>query len=192
MLSTETYFLKNMVCDCCIILLKKVLEENDFIVNNIQLGEVSVSYNQKSGKREKLLTLFRELNLEPVQTREQIIVEKIKLAVIELIHELNNVSSIIRKSDYLVGKMSMSYQYLSKLFSEHEPVTLEKYIILQKIERIKELVDAGELNYSEIAYIMDYSSVHYLSSQFKNITGMTLTEYSQSNRSSRKSLNNVY
>ena len=192
MLIPETYFLKNMVCDCCIILLKKVLEENDFTVNKIQLGEVSVSYNHKSGKREKLLSLFRELNLEPVQTREQIIVEKIKLAVIELIHELNNVSSIIRKSDYLVGKMGMSYQYLSKLFSEQEPVTLEKYIILQKVERIKELVDAGELNYSEIAYIMDYSSVHYLSAQFKNITGMTLTEYSQSGRSSHKPLNNVY
>ena len=189
---TETYALKNMICDCCTLLLKKVLEENSFIINDIRLGEVTVSYNLKKNSKKILLEIFSELHLEPVQTREEILVEKIKLAVIELIHELKNVSSIIRKSDYLVGKLGMSYQYLSRLFSEHEPVTLEKYIILQKIERIKELIDAGEFSLNEIAYMMDYSSIHYLSSQFKNITGMTPTEYKNSNRASRKPLNNLY
>lgn len=181
-----------MVCDCCIILLRKVLEENNFTVIDIKLGEVTVKYMDKNSSHDKLLEIFRELHLEPVHTREQIIVEKIKLAVIELIHELNNVNSIIRKSDYIVGKLGMNYQYLSKLFSEHEPVTLEKYIILHKIERIKELIDANEFSHSEIAYMMDYSSVHYLSAQFKNITGMTPTEYKNSKRASRKSLNNLY
>ena len=106
-------------------------------------------------------------------------------------HHLNNVDSIVRKSDYLVEKLGLSYQYLSKIFSEHEHHTLEKYIILQKIERIKHLLDSEEFTLSEIAYRMDYSSVQYLSNQFKSITGMTVSEYKESDRSSKRGIESL-
>ena len=116
---------------------------------------------------------------EIIHSKEDRIVEEIKLAVTELIHDLNNVDSIVRKSDYIVEKLGLSYPYLSKIFSEHEHKTLEKYIILQKIERIKYLIDTDDFTLSEIAFMMDYSSVQYLSNQFKSITGMTVSQYKE-------------
>jgi len=127
-----------------------------------------------------------------IESREMILVEQIKHAVIELIHHLNNVDSVVRKSDYLVEKLGYSYQHLSKTFSAHEPVTLERYIILQKIERIKQLIDNGEFTLSEIAFMMDYSSVQYLSNQFRQITGMTVSEYKASDHSAKKSIDKLY
>jgi len=185
---TETYFLKNMLCKCCKILLTEKLNNAEIYVNEIKLGEITISYNPSKINKSSIENIFSTLGFEIIKNRDLIVVEKIKHAVIELVHELNNINSIIRKSDYLVDKLGMNYQYLSKVFSQHEPYTLEKYIILQKIERIKEMVDAGDLSLSEISYIMDYSSVHHMSAQFKQITGYTLSEYKKSDRSSRKSI----
>ena len=84
---------------------------------------------------------------------------------------------MVRNSDYLVQRFEMSYPYISTLFSKHENTTLEKFTILHKIEKVKELIEYGELTLSEIAYMMGYSSVQYLSSQFKTITGISVTEY---------------
>jgi AraC-like DNA-binding protein len=84
---------------------------------------------------------------------------------------------MVRNSDFIVGKFNLSYQHLSTVFSHHEGITLEKYIILQRIEKVKELIQLEELTLSEIAYMMGYSSVQYLSTQFKNITGYSVTEY---------------
>jgi YesN/AraC family two-component response regulator len=187
----ETYFLKNMVCNCCKILLTEKLSNAGVHVNEIKLGEITVSYDPEKIIKTEITELISSLGFEIIKNRDQIIVEKIKHAVIELIHELNNIDSIIRKSDYLVDKLGMNYQYISKLFSQNEPYTLEKYIILQKIERIKELVDAGDLTLSEIAYIMDYSSVHHMSAQFKNVTGYTLSEYKKSDHSSRIAIDEI-
>jgi AraC-like DNA-binding protein len=89
-------------------------------------------------------------------------------------------NSVVRKSEYMVEKLGKSYSHLSRVFSRFEPITLEKYIIHQKIERIKDLIDEDELTLSEIAYMMDYSSVQYLSNQFKKITGYSVTEYKHS------------
>ena len=129
---------------------------------------------------ENISTILKKLGFELVVSREAKITNKIKTVVIELIHHLNNVDSIVRKSDYLVEMLGMSYQQLSKIFSKHEPVTLERYIILNKIERIKELLMYDEYTLSEIAYMMDYSSVQYLSNQFKKETGYSVSDYKKS------------
>ena len=105
---------------------------------------------------------------------------------------MNNTDSIMRKSEYIVEKLSLNYRYLSKLFSTYESITLERYIILNKIEKIKELIDNEEYTLSELSYMMDYSSVQHLSNQFKKETGMSVTEYKQSNRSIRKPLEELY
>lgn len=166
-----------MVCNCCKILLKEKLENAGIAVHEISLGKARITYDRAAMSSDRLTHLLEKYGFGLLEDKDDKLVAEIKVAVIELIHQLNNVNSIVRKSDYIVEKLGYSYPYLSKLFSEHEHQTLEKYIILQKIERIKHLLDEDELSLSEIAYMMDYSSVQYLSNQFKKITGITVTQY---------------
>ena len=188
----KTYFLRNMVCSCCETLLRERIERAGFTVTEIRLGEVTVNFDDEESDDKDLVQLINDLGFEIIRDKNSQLVEQIKLAVIELIHQLNNTNSIIRKSDYLVEKLGMSYQQLSKTFSQHEPVTLERFIILHKIEKIKELLDSGEYTLSEISWMMDYSSVQHLSSQFKQITGLTPSDYKKSDHSIRKSLESLY
>ena len=162
-----------------------------FVVNDIALGKIQVFQPAKPVSHETINEMLKGYGFELAYNRDDRIIGEIKIAVIELIHQLNNVDSIVRKSDYIVEKIGLSYPYLSKVFSEHEHQTLEKYIILQKIERIKHLIDNGEYTLSEIAYMMDYSSVQYLSNQFKSITGMTVSEYKESDRSSKTGIDHI-
>ncbi|MFH2143862.1 MAG: AraC family transcriptional regulator [Bacteroidota bacterium] len=177
---TENIFIKNMLCRSCIRVVKEELEKIGVIVEKIKLGEATISYNPKKIKISQIDRILIENGFGIVIEREKVIVEQIKQAVIELIHHMNNVDSIVRRSDYFVEKLNMSYQQLSKLFSKHETLTLEKYIILNKIERTKELILSNEFTLSEIAYMMDYNSVQYLSAQFKAITGVSVTEFKKS------------
>jgi len=191
-LVTETIHIKNMVCSCCVKVVKDNLEKNGFHVEEINIGKVTVLFNPEKNSLDEVARILEQDGMSIITDREEQIVEKIKKAVIELIHHMNNVDSLVRKSDYLVEKLNMNYQNMSKIFSKHEPVTLEKFIILHKIERIKELIDSNEYTLSEIAYMMDYSSVHYLSNQFKKITGLSVSEYKQSDHKVRKSLDKIY
>ncbi len=191
-LVSETLFIRNMVSNCCVTLLRERLEAAGIIVNQVQLGQVNVSCQSGQHDHGTVSALIKEIGLEVIESREMIMVEKIKQAVIELIHHMNNVDSVVRKSDYLVEKLGYSYQHLSKTFSAHEPINLERYIILQKIERIKQLIDNEEFTLSEIAFIMDYSSVQYLSNQFHKTTGMTVSDYKVSDHSSKKPIDKLY
>ncbi|MFC2112244.1 helix-turn-helix domain-containing protein [Bacteroidota bacterium] len=188
----ETLMIRNMVSNCCSILVRERLEQAGFKVQHVQLGQAVISYPRNGTMRKKIPGILSEIGLDLIESREEVLVEHIKQAVIELIHHMNNVDSVVRKSDYLVEKLGYSYPHLSKLFHAHEPVTLERYIILQKIERIKQLIDNDEFTLSEIAFMMDYSSVQYLSAQFHKITDMTVSDYKASDRSSKKPLDKVY
>jgi len=174
---TDELYVKNMACTCCMRFVQEKLEELGVEVKDMTLSKITIRYKNKPVSREVISDMLHRYGLDLVHRREDKIVAQIKTTIIELIHHLNNVDSIVRKSDYLVEKLGLSYPYLSKVFSEHENQTLERYIISQKIERIKHLLDSQEFSLSEIAYMMDYSSVQYLSNQFKSITGMTVTEY---------------
>lgn len=188
----ETLHIKNMICNCCLKLLKIEFEKAGITVLSTNPGVVNVRFDPDKVSIHNIESILSEMGMELIKTRDIKIVEQIKTAVIELIHQSNNVNSLIRKSDYLVEKMALSYQQLSKLFSKHEPITLEKYIILNKLERIKELIDSNEYTLSEIAYMMDYSSVQYLSNQFKKETGMSVTDYKKSEQSIKRTLDNLY
>ncbi len=177
---TTTLHIKNMLSSCCIKVIRDEFEKNNIEIENIRLGEATISFDKSEINLEKIGSILKVLGFELVVSREQKIISKIKSTVIELIHHLNNVDSIVRKSDYLVEMLGMSYQQLSKIFSKHEPVTLERYIILNKIERIKELLMYDEYTLSEIAYMMDYSSVQYLSNQFKKETSYSVSDYKKS------------
>jgi AraC family transcriptional regulator len=185
-MKTITLYIKNMVCQCCTRVVRQELEGAGVVVEEISLGKATITYEQQLISMEEIRGLLLGLGTGLIESREQRLVEDIKRAVIELIHQMNNVDSIARKSEYLVEKTGLSYPYLSRIFSNCEQMTLEKYIILNKVERIKELIDQEELTLSEIAYMMDYNSVQYLSNQFKQITGVTVSQYRESDRSSRK------
>jgi len=188
---TTSIHIKNMLSNCCMKVIRDEFERNNIEVKNIRLGEAIISYNPNEMNLERIGAFLKEMKFELVISREAKIVNKIKTVVIELIHHLNNVDSIVRKSDYLVEMLGMSYQQLSKIFSKHEPITIEKYIILNKIERIKELIMYDEYTLSEIAYMMDYSSVQYLSNQFKKETGYSVSEYKKSGMNLKKPLENL-
>ncbi len=175
--TTTSIQIRNMLCRCCIRVVRDALEKHGIVVEQITLGEARIRYNSLKVNMSTIASILKESGFELVVSREKKIVNKIKTTVVELIHHLNNMDSIVRKSDYLVEMLGLSYQQLSKIFSKHEPVTLERYIILNKIERIKELILLDEYTLSEIAYMMDYSSVQYLSNQFRKETGYSVTEY---------------
>lgn len=186
----RTIHVKNMVCNCCIRLLRKELDIDGITIHNIKLGTVELSYEPKKISLNIIEKMLEEYGFEIVIDKEKILVEQIKQALIELIHN-STYNAMVRNSDYLVERFGISYPYISTLFSKHENTTLEKFTILHKIEKVKELVHYGELSLSEIAYMMGYSSVQYLSTQFKAVTGVSVTDYKANPVIERKALDNL-
>lgn len=180
-----------MSTSCCIRLLEHLLTGAGVQVGYIKLGEVSVSWNTEEYSSRDMVALFKENGFPVISSKEEQLVEVIKNAVIELIHYSDNKSSIIRNSDYLVDKTGYSYQHLSSVFSQQTHMTLEKFIIHHKIEKVKELIESNEMTLSEIAWQMGYSSVQYLSSQFKKIAGVTVSEYKNLGLHDRRPLDRI-
>ncbi len=166
-------FFKNVYGQCCINYIKSCLINNQIKVFEINNLYALISYHNKDFDEKAIENILKEIGIELVKNHEEKIVEETKQVVFELIFEMNNMDSIVRKSDYIVQRTGYNFRYLSRLFFKYEKMGLEKYIILQKIERIKQLIIQDEYSISEIAYMMDYSSVQYLSAQFKKITGET-------------------
>ena len=189
---SSTLYIKNMVCNCCIRVIREDFENVGVIVEKIKLGEVIISYNPEKISFLQIEKIINDDGFELITDKEKLLVEQIKLAVIELIHYYNNANSLIRNSDYIIEKLGYTYQYLSTIFSKQENVTLEKYIILQKIEKVKELLSSESITLSEISFMMGYSSVQYLSNQFKQITGISVTDYKKNKEVERKPLNDLY
>ncbi len=182
---------KNMVCDRCIRVVKEELESLGLIVNDIQLGTVNITNPENSLDYDAIAKVLSENGFELLVGKKARMVEKIKTAIIELVHsdELENMD--VNLSDYITGKVGKDYPYLSNLFSSIESITIEKYFIFQKIERVKELLVYDELSLSEIAYRLGYSSVQHLSNQFKKITGLTPSYFKKLKEIKRSSLDKV-
>jgi AraC family transcriptional regulator len=174
--SLATFRVKNMSCDCCIRVLHDDLEKTGVTVAEIKLGKVSVSYDPSRFTVKKIEKRIEEIGFPVIRDKEKIIVEEMKIAMKDMVQN-TTYNAMIRNSDYLVERFGLSYPYLSGLFSKHEGTTLEKYIISLKIEKAKELIEGGELTLSEIAYMMGYSSVQYLSTQFRTVTGISVSGY---------------
>jgi hypothetical protein len=139
MQKTAVLYPRNMICSCCFVVIRQLLDKEGATILNIKPGEVEIMYDPLLHSREFYTELLAAHGFEPVFSREHQIVEKIKLAVIELVHKAGNVNSMIRNSDYLVERLGLSYAYLANLFSRYEHITLEKFIILHKIENVMEL-----------------------------------------------------
>ena len=156
----------------------------------VNLGEVDVLEDIPADKREKLKTELLKSGLELMEDKKAMLIEKIKNIIIEMIHYADELPKT-NFSDYLVEKMHYDYTYLSNLFSETEGTTIEHFILLHKIEKVKELILYDELNFTEIAEKLHYSSVAHLSNQFKKITGLTPTYYKSLKHKKRTMLENM-
>lgn len=172
----QRYLLGNMLSDCCLKLLRLELQQLKVEVIKAKLGDVTLRWNETDTPVIQIENLFKSLGFRIIQDKEAEMVEELKRVVVELVHH-TTFNAMVRNSDFIVNRFDKSYQYLSTIFSKHEHITLEKYIILQKIEKVKELLHNDQLSLSEIAFMMGYSSVQYLSTQFRQITGYTVTEY---------------
>lgn len=182
-------FLKNVLSECCARVIELELEKAGVKAKSIRLGQVKITYDPEYISYERITILLENLGFEMIQHREEKLVDEIKAAIINLVHH-STYNAMIKNSDFLVGKFGMSYQHLSNIFKKHERITLERYIILQKIEKVKELLENDEMTLSEIAFVMGYSSVQYLSTQFKTISGYSVTDY-RKKPSGRQDIHNL-
>ena len=186
----NTIFIKNMVCDRCIMVVQNELEKLGLDAKNIKLGEVILSKEITSLEKENLSKTLEPLGFEVIDDKKGRIIEKIKNIIIDLVHHQDS-DVKTNLSDVLSDKLHHDYNYLSNLFSEVEGTTIEKYFIAQKVEKVKELLVYDELSLSEIAFRLNYSSVAYLSNQFKKVTGLTPSYYKQIRDDKRKPLDKV-
>lgn len=179
-----------MVCNRCIMVVQNELDKLDLPVISIKLGEVVFKKEPTTEKKRKLEEALSALGFQVIDDKKSRIVEKIKNTIIELVHHQDNEAKN-NLSDVLSKKLQHDYNYLSNLFSEVEGTTIEKYFIAQKIEKVKELLVYDELSLSEIAFKLNYSSVAYLSNQFKKVTGLTPSHFKRIKEDKRKPLDKV-
>lgn len=184
------YFVKNMVCNRCIMVVTNVFESLGYPPVRISLGEVETVNPILEDDLEELKKALVSYGFELIDDTKSRIIEKIKNTIVQLIHHSNE-DLKVNYSVYIASHLNRDYSYLSSLFSEVEGTTIEKYIINQKIERVKELLVYDELTLSEIAYKMGYGNVAYLSSQFKKVTGLTPSHFKQVKENKRKPLDRV-
>jgi len=179
-----------MVSIRCKMVVKSELDKLGLHYSKLELGEVNVRENMTNDQREHLRAELSKSGLVLMDDHKAILIEKIKNVIIEMIHYTDELPKI-KFSDYISIKLNHDYTYLSNLFSEVTGITIEHYIIAHKIERVKELLLYDELNLSEISYLLNYSSVAHLSSQFKKVTGLTPTYFKKLKHKRRITLDNV-
>ena len=185
-----TIFIRNMVCNRCIMVVQDTLNKLDIPATSIKLGEVELEKALSAEEKSKLAESLTKLGFELIDDKKSRMIEKIKTIIIRLVHHQEN-DAKANLSDMLSKELHHDYPYLSNLFSDVEGTTIEKYFIAQKIEKVKELLVYDELSLSEIAFRLNYSSVAHLSSQFKKITGLTPSHFKQIREDKRKPLDKV-
>lgn len=180
-----------MVCDRCIMAVKREIELAGLNYKNIQLGEVELTGNISQDQLASLKDKLSTIGFEVLDDKKSKIVERIKNTIVSFIHRNEEEDFNIKLSALLAEKLNLDYHYLTTLFSSVEGITIEKFAILQRIERIKELLLYDELTLSEIAYKMGYSSVQHLSQQFKKTTGLTPSHFKELKENKRKPLDKI-
>jgi len=161
-----------MVSDRCKMAVNDVFKKQGLQLNCIKLGEAETFELVTAEKYSKLKTSLQNIGFELIEDKQAILIERIKNSVIELVHHSDKMLKV-NFSDYLSGSLNHNYTYLANVFSKTQGISIEQFIITHKIERIKELILYDELNITEIAYKMNYSSVAHMSGQFKKYTGLT-------------------
>ena len=167
-----------MVSARCKMVVKEELKKLGLYFMVIDLGEVDIMETISAEQRTQLKAALLDSGLELMDDKRAMLIEKIKNVIIEMVHHTDELIKV-NFSNFLAEKLNHDYTYLSNLFSEVQGTTIEQFIISHKIERIKELIIYGELNITEIAWKMNYSSVAHLSNQFKKVTGLSPSHFKQ-------------
>ncbi|GAA5224878.1 helix-turn-helix domain-containing protein [Membranihabitans marinus] len=182
----KSYFIKNMVCNRCLAIVANEFDRAGFQIEKIELGRVKVIQDLPKSfealEQRLIQHGFEVINDENQQTLEQIKIELLKKVEGQ---QDDNISETLSKT------FQKSYSVLSKMFSKSEGKTIEKYLIELRIEKAKEMIQLGELNFSEIAYALNYNSSSHLSSQFKSITGLSMSDYKNQQQWDRKTLDQI-
>jgi AraC-like DNA-binding protein len=189
-MSETTVYIKNMVCDRCKMAVEQTLRNVGLTPLAVDLGVARVSGTVSKEQRDRLQEQLERLGFELLDDRKHQTIEQIKTAIIKLVHYKDNNTSL-NLSDFLQRELHQDYSALSKLFSELTSKTIEHYYIEQRIERVKELLTYNEMSLKEIALLMNYSSVAYLSNQFKAVTGMRPSDFKALQRNARKELDKI-
>lgn len=179
-----------MVSLRCKMLVESVLNELELPHHIVELGTVELLADLTTEKREQLEKELLKSGLVLMEDKKAVLIEKIKHIIIEMVHYSEELPRI-NFSNFLSQKLGYDYTYLANIFSEVKGVTIEHYLIANKIERVKELLLYNELNLTEISYLMNHSSVAHLSAQFKNVTGLTPTYFKQLKAKRRKNLEDL-
>ena len=178
-----------MVCPRCVLAVEQTLTKLNIPFIEVKLGEAIIETEISD---DSLLDKeLKSIGFELINNQKSIVSKQIKALIIDFIHFSNAKDLKTNFSDFLSEKLNKDYQSLSRLFSENEDITIEKYIILQKIEKVKELISYNEMSFSEIAFKLNYSSAAHLSKQFKDITNMTLSDFKKLKIKNRITLDNL-
>ncbi|HAF27824.1 MAG TPA: AraC family transcriptional regulator [Bacteroidales bacterium] len=183
-------YIKNMVCIRCQLVVKSELEKIGLHHIYVKIGEANIIESITPEQIDLLDKALRKSGLEIMDDKKSVLVEKIKSTIIELVHYTDEQIKV-NLSDYLSERLNYDYTYLANLFSEVKGTTIEKFYLNHKIEKVKELIIYNQLNLSEIAYKMHYSSVAHLSNQFKKFTGLSPSHFKNLKNKRRGTLENL-
>ena len=165
-------YIKYMVSLRCQIVVKQELQKLGLHDAKVDLGRIEILENMTDYQREELGKNLKAIGLELLDDKRKIIIEKISSLIIEMVHYSDELPKV-NYSDYISEKLGYDYTYLATSFSDVQGITIQQFIIIHKIERVKELLLYDELSLKEISYILHYSSTAHLSNQFKKVTGLT-------------------
>lgn len=179
-----------MVCQRCVMTVEGILEKLGVGCTKVTLGEVELSGPISSEKQSQIQEELLKVGFELIETRVNKIVEDIKKLVLEYLDEQSDEQKL-KLSSYITQKIHYDYSYLSDLFSSIEGTTIEQFFLLQRIEKVKELMVYGELSLTEISYQTGFSSVHHLSTQFKKLTGLSPSHFKKIAAEKRKSIDRI-
>lgn len=185
-----TIYIKNMVCNRCKMVVKSTLEDLGLHPIQIELGEIKLRENDISSIKTQLIQNLQAFGFDLLDNKKTKTIERVKNLITDLVQNKNNTLDFTL-SAYLSTELHQDYSSLSNLFSEVEGITIEKYYILQKIEKVKELLVYDEFSLSEIAFQLNYSSVAYLSNQFKKVTGLSPSHFKKLRTVKRKPLDEL-
>lgn len=179
-----------MVCIRCKMVVKEELAKLGLHYAVVELGEVDVLETMSAAQHDQFKAALLKSGLELMDDKKSVLIQRIKNVIVELVH-YSEEAPTLKFSEFLSQKLNHDYTYLANLFSEVQGTTIEKFFIAHKIERVKELLVYDELNLTEIAYLMHYSSVAHLSTQFKKVTGLTPSYFKQLKKKRRNMLEDV-
>ncbi|HQW25869.1 MAG TPA: AraC family transcriptional regulator [Saprospiraceae bacterium] len=182
--------IRNMVCNRCKMVVQSELETLGFKPLVVEMGEVTLDREISDGEKGKINEHLQQFGFALIDDKKSQLIEKVKTLIVGLVQQHNGELKT-NLSDYLSLKLRHDYSTLTSLFSEVEGTTIEKYFIAQRIEKVKELLVYDEMTLSEIAYMLNYSSVAHLSNQFKKVTGLTPSHFKHIRDEKRKSLDEV-